>query len=176
MLELLAIMTDAASSSEDPRFESVRTQITKWLLAEQWKLQETSADNVAWAIIAVDSQGKKVVLAQPSRRPEVVVIQASVTVAKEQSTQIKGLEPRDRQNLLWEIRFQLLNMRVKFQGVSENSEAITVKQHLYFENLQRNEFVRSVETVQDSILAIIWIIQRRLGQPGQTTKEDEFLM
>lgn len=169
-------MTGAENSSEDPRFESVRNQITKWLLAEQWKLRELSNDKTAWAIIAEDSQSKKVVLAQPSDKPELVVIQAAVNVAKEQSAKIKALEPRDRQDLLWEIRFQLLNMRVKFQGVSDDLEKITVRQHLYFENLNRNEFVRSVETIQDSILAVIWIIRKWLGQPGHTTEEGGLLM
>ena len=175
MLESLN-MTSADNSSEDPRFESVRNQITKWLLAEQWKLRELSDDKTAWAIVAEDSQSKKVILAQPNDKPEVVLIQAAVNVAKEQSAKIKALEARDRQDLLWEIRFQLLNMRVKFQGVSDDPEKIIVKQHLYFENLNRNEFVRSLETVQDSILAVIWIIQKRLGQPGHTTEEGGFLM
>jgi len=49
VLESLNI-TSADNSSEDPRFESVRNQITKWLLAEQWKLRELSNDKTVWTI------------------------------------------------------------------------------------------------------------------------------
>lgn len=179
MLELWIaeeIMKSAENSGEDQRFSSVKQQVTKWLLAEEWKIQEGSGPEMAWLIVAEDSQRKKVVFGQLNKRPDLLLMEGSVLLPKEQTSQIKNMELGERQDLLWTIRFQLLNMRVKFAGVNDDSKRIRVNKRLYFEDLRRNEFVEAVGTVQDSLLAIIWTVQRKLGQPGQSDAEGEFVM
>ena len=170
-------MQDTKNRGQNSRFTTAKEKISEWLLADEWKIQEGASEPAAWVIIAEDSQGKKVVFAQLNRRPDLLLIQASVSIAPDVRTKVLSIRPiEERENLLWDIRFQLLNAGLKFSGVEPELEKVTVKTRLYLEDLRRNEFVQIVSSVQDSILAVIWTIQRKLGQPAPPEPTSDLVM
>ncbi len=171
------IMSAAENSSED-KFSAAKRQITEWLMAEDWKIQENpGGSESAWVIVAEDHQKKKVAFGQFNKKPDFVFLQANLTIHPDLSLQISNLDPAKRDKILWEIRFQLLNMGgLKFSGVNPKLGNIRMNTRLYLEGLTRNEFARTVGTIQDSVLAILWIIRKHLGQPEPPEQPPELVM
>lgn len=162
---------------EAEAFAAARSTITRWLLEDNWKLQETTSEQTEWAVVAEDDQGKKIVLGQVKKRPDLIVLQASITPPDDLRAKIRDMRPVEaRDELLWEIRFQLLNMGVRFSGVEVEFERIQLTNQLYLEDLPRNEFVRCLAKVQDAVLAIMWTMRRRLGQPAGSEEQKDLLM
>ena len=96
------LMSRAANNTEDG-FGRTKTQVTGWLLADSWKLQELPSPETAWAVIAEDEQGKKVVIGQPNQKPDLLVLQAAIDILNDLRTRVANFD--DREDLLWEIRF-----------------------------------------------------------------------
>ena len=79
---------------------------------------------------------------------------------------IRRLSVEDLEELLWEIRFQLLNMRLRFSGVSADFDCLRVSTTVYLEDLSRNEFADALGRVRDSLEAMMWCVARRVGLTG----------
>ena len=128
-------------------------------------IQQTTSPDVAWALVA-KSNGRTVVVVQLKKRPDALLLQCVVAVSDDHQAQINSLEPKERRDLVWDIRFQLLGMGIDFAGVTDSPKQIFLKKLLYWEGLTRNELSDSMRKVLDANLAVIWIVQRKFGQPG----------
>ena len=167
----------AAGNDIDNQFSVAKKLVTEWLMAEAWKIQENpGGTNTAWVIVAEDNKQKKLVFAQFNKRPDFVHLHARVNLPEDLSRQVSNLDPAKRDEILWELRFQLLNMGLKFSGVEAKLERVRMHTRLYLEDLTRNEFIRTVGTIQDSVLVIQWVIHKHLGQPEPPGEPPAFVM
>lgn len=153
-------------------FGRVRERIVGWLAADHWKIQEGGSPQTRWAVVAEDAQRKRIVFAQLVDRPDLLVIQGSLAVPEALRRRLDQMPAPEREELLWDMRFQLLSMDVRFQGVAPPLEKITVRQHLYVDDLRRNEFVGTVNRLQDALLAMIWMFRRKLQEPAPMESDD----
>lgn len=158
-------MADVENSGDDPRFAEVKSKVTNWLLKD-WSVKQIANEQTAWAI-AVKDNGRQVLVAQPNQRPDVLLIQAQLRISEDHRAQMRGLDPSDRRELLWDIRFQLLGMGVEFTGLIDDPEHIILKKVLFWDGVTRNDLASAMQQVLSANLAVIWMVQRKFGQPGE---------
>jgi hypothetical protein len=163
-------VTEEAKGGPSAGFQN---RIAAWLLGEGWKVADRPLEQsrVSWAFQGTDPGGKVVLFAQDERRPDVLIMQAGITVDPNHAGRLKALPLREQEEFCWELRFRLLDMGVNFGGVKVPLEGVGLVERLYVEGLGRNEFFRAVNRLQNAILAVIWMIRRRLDQPAPA---DEF--
>jgi hypothetical protein len=142
-----------------------RETVTRWLLQEGWKLQEETPNQAAaWSLGGEDSQGKKIGFAQLVGRPDSVAVHAAMTYSEDDTKRLNGMEPGKRDELLWEIRFRLLEMDVSFQGVELPLRRIFMNRTVYMDGLTKREFMEEVSRVQRAILLVHWLYRRHMGE------------
>jgi hypothetical protein len=154
---------------DQPEIEDgLRTKIRQWLEAEGWRVETRAVEEsrARWALQGVDPGGKLVLFAQDLRRPEVLVLQAGVTIDPNHTQRLSALDRREQEEFCWDLRFRLLDMGVNFGGIQVPLEAVGLIERLYVEDMGRNRFFESVGRLQNAILAVIWMIRRRLDQPA----------
>lgn len=158
-------MTD---KTEEGRFAAARQQTSDWLLAEGWQISELTdrAEGSAWAIRGVDTRGRRIVFAQAANKPDRLVMQASITVDKASRALLDKLGSERNDELAWRIRFQLVNMGVKFAHLNLPLERFTLITRVYTDDLQRNGFFDRLDRLLDGVNASIWLIRRALAQPA----------
>ena len=152
----------------DRRFVEAKEKVTQWLISDGWKVTDHPSSQAAWRIVAEDSQQKRIALGQISQKPDLLIVQGSLAWTDEVRFKAQLLSLEKREELLWDLRFQLLNMGVKFDGVDSSFKSVEILTNFYLEGLRRNEFSERVSRVQDALLAAGWIVHRRLGQPAET--------
>ena len=156
------------NGTEDKRLGEVRHQLSDWLLAEGWKLSDVSgkAQSTAWAIRGTDPHKRVVVFGQDAKKPDVLVMQAPITVDDSSRARLGALGPEKNAELGWEVRFQLLNMGVQFTNLTVPLERFALVLRMYTDDLRRNEFFDRLDRLQNAIMASIWLIRRALSQPA----------
>lgn len=165
------------NETEDERFALTRHQISDWLLAEGWKLKEITerAQRAAWALQGMDDRQKVVIFAQGANRPDALIMQARITVDEASQARLNSLGAQENDRLGWDIRFQLLNMGIKFRGLTLPLNQFTLVQRVYTDDLGRNGFFERVDRLQNGIFAAIWLIRRALDQPAPESAGGEGL-
>ena len=150
------------------RFSEVRHQVSDWLLAEGWGLTDMTgkAQGAAWAIEGTDPNKRVVVFGQGEKKPDALVMQAPINVDEPSQARLAALGPEKNEELGWEIRFQLLNMGVKFAGLTLPIQRFVLVSRVYTDDLGRNDFFERVDRLQDAIIATIWLIRRTLAEPA----------
>ncbi len=162
------------SADEAQDAKAVRQQITDWLIGEGWTVGGTPkpvADTV-WAVQAIDNSGKSFVLGQPSTRPDLLVVQTGIKLDTRHAKKLGALSREEQEEFCWELRFQLLE-RVGFNGVGVPLEAVNFIEKLFVEDLTRTHFFETLRGLQNAMLAVIWMVWRKLGQPLPDEDEPE---
>ncbi len=108
-----------------------RETIKAWLLDAGWRVEEASAGpETVWALVAKLDESS-IILGQSSRKSNTVVIQALLGVRELQDAKIAALPEPERDSVLWDLRFALLNSRVSFDAIDLPLKTISIKLTFY---------------------------------------------
>lgn len=151
-------------STRSDRFPK-RVLVKNWLNIE-WSLSDIYDPNTHWILQATQKEdkagGQAFAVLQTTMFPDQLLIQGSVEVMPEMQKQITELSAAARQDLLWELRFGLLNMGVEFTGVTEPLELIMIRKSIWDDALTKDCFMNRVDEVNAAAVFILWTLQRRL--------------
>ena len=159
---------EGTAASQDRNHRAVREEITSWLVGEGYSVREGQVQDAAWMLVAEDPAQRRFMVGQKTNRPDVVVMQGTVAQAEEHAQRLDGLGGVEREEFLYDLRFRLLDMGLDFQGVSHPLRQVILNDHLYWEDIGRNEFFRTLKRLRHGILAVIWSVGRKLNQPAPT--------
>jgi hypothetical protein len=160
-------MTDTTVQSEDPRIGLARDRALSWLAALGWTVQQKSVPGTSWLLRAEDGLGHHISVSQSAANPEVVAVGGAVQPSAEHATGLEALAATELNDFLWNMRFELLRMRVEFVIEGPGLKRIAVKKTLLWDNeMTRNRFLDSAQDVQRAIIAVVWLIRRRLEEPN----------
>lgn len=154
--------------NQDARFAEIRHRVSDWLLAEGWGLTEITdrSEGAAWAIEGRDASQRVVIFGQGAKKPDVLVMQAPISVDETSRGRLAALGTKKNDELGWEIRFQLLEMGVQFSGLTVPPERFVLSSRLYTDDLGRNSFFERLDRLQAAIMAALWRIRRVLAEPA----------
>ena len=140
---------------------AVCEQIRSWLAAVG--LRQTALDSPAalWSIRAEDSVGRVVMVKQSVDAPDLIRLEATVRFTDEHQARFAALEPEQRSQILWELRFRLLAMNVDFAGIDDPLCTVSVAQRLFLDALDQDRFFQRFMLVRNAVIAVIWTVTRR---------------
>lgn len=149
-------------SGGNPAAGEVRARVQSWLLGEGWQLTEKTHGDADWLLEARDGAGRHVVVGQKKGREDQILLEGVVGIADVHQERLAALSADERQELLWDLRFRLLQLGVEFQGVQDPLVRVMVGQRIYFDGMSKDRFLQRVSQVRNGILAVIWSVSRRL--------------
>ena len=158
-------MSKHGRSTANPRTENKRTRIQGWLMQEGWKIGEAQHPDALWVISATDDAGRTLVVVQPRSMPDRVDMQASVAIDPNHQKLVAAMEPKERQDLWWGLRLELLKFGVDFTGFEEQVKMLNVLQRMYDDGLTKDRFVQRLIKIRNAQVLILWTINRAFDQP-----------
>lgn len=161
---------------DDDRFKRMKEKVRDWLLAQGYKIDEPKGVGpAAWVVRAGDQGSGHVFVGQSPANPDALLFQAAVTIDEAHVAKLQGLDRRAYESFLWDLRFQLLGMRLVFNGVTRPLKGVALRKTLYVDGLDRNAFFDALEAVRFGVLAVVWSVRRQLDQPAPDELPDEGL-
>ena len=149
--------------------QDLRAQVQNWLLGEGWQLTEKPHEDALWLLEAQDAGGRIVVVGQKRGKTDQVLLEAAVALTDNHRERFERLAAAERQELLWDMRFRLLQMGVEFQGAQEPLVRVVIGHRLYLDGIGQDRFLGRVARVRNAVIAVIWTIARHLHLgPGDT--------
>jgi hypothetical protein len=164
-------MSKHGRSTANPRTENKRSRIQTWLMQEGWKIGEGQHPDALWVVSASNERGFALVVAQPRNTLDRIDIQAGVTIDEGHQRLLAGMDSKQRQDLFWQLRFDLLKMGVDFEGFEDPVKMLNVTQRMYDDGLTKDRFLQRVTKIKNAQVLIIWTINRAFDQPP----DDEIL-
>ena len=138
----------------------MQAQISEWLGQDGWNAVETHSDETEWLLAAEDDRGRKIVVGQVNGTADLIKIIATIDFSDDLTKQIQSRSDRDE--LIWDLRFDLLRAGLEFSGVEQPLESIDLVQDIHKdESFSRDRFLRRVDDVKRGVLIVTWTLERR---------------
>ena len=145
-----------SGNGKDQSTDPIRDQVQNWLMSEGWQLSEPTHPEFAWLIRAEDAGERRILVGQHKAREDRVHLEANVRISDDHRKQFESLAEDKRREVLWDLRFQLLQMNVDFVGVAEPLKDIILTQRIYLDGLTKDAFIQRFLTVRNAVIAVIW--------------------
>ena len=142
--------------ANDQSPEATRDRVQNWLMSEGWQLAEPTHPDFAWLIRAEDAGERRVLVGQNKAREDRIHLEANVRISEDHRKQFESLPDDKRREILWGLRFQLLQMNVDFVGVAEPIEEVILTQRIYLDGLTKDAFIQRFLSVRNAVIAVIW--------------------
>jgi hypothetical protein len=134
-------------------------------MREGWKIGESHHPQASWIVTANHDTGLSIAVVQPANAPDRIDVQTAVRIDENHQKQIVTIDAKQRQDLWWRLRFDLLRLGVDFQGFDEPIRQINVMQRMYDDGLTKDRFLQRVGKIKNAQILVIWSVQRALNQP-----------
>ncbi len=143
--------------------KDIRDKAQQWFMDDGWSIRQEKTPDASWAIVADDGKGRKVIAGQKPGRNDQLIFQAAVIIDDITSSKINDLPEGERNDLLWNLRFELLRTDLEFMGVETPLKRVEVAGRLCFEALTKDAFLNKVSQVRKGILIVLWMLARKFA-------------
>ncbi len=107
--------------------DETRDKVQNWLMSEGWQIAEPTHPEFAWLIRAEDGGERRILVGQNKAREDRIHLEANVRISDDHRKQFESLPEDKRREVLWNLRFRLLQMNVDFVGVAEPIQDVIVE-------------------------------------------------
>jgi hypothetical protein len=145
-----------SGTEKDQSTETIRDRVQNWLMSEGWQIAEPTHPEFAWLIRAEDGGERRILVGQNKAREDRVHLEANVKISDDHRKLFESLPEIKRKEILWNLRFQLLQMNVDFAGVAEPLQDVILTQRIYLDGLTKDAFIQRFITVRNAVIAVIW--------------------
>ena len=140
-------------------------EITRnWLMEDGWSLRQASPEGASWAFIAEDPHDRRIIVGQKTDREDQLVIQAVVKLDDDAISRIDQLPEDERNEFLWDLRFELLRANLDFNGVMFPLKQIEVMTRIHSDALTKDIFIQRLGQVHKGVIIIQWTLMRKFAQ------------
>jgi len=143
-------------NEKDQSMEATRDKIQNWLMSEGWQISEPTHPKFTWLIRAEDAGGRKILVGQNKAREDRIHLEANVRISDDHRKQFEILKEEKRREVLWNLRFRLLQLNVDFVGVGEPLQDVILTQRFYLDGLTKDAFIQRFLTVRNAVIAVLW--------------------
>ena len=145
-----------SANEKEQSMEATRDKVQTWIMSEGWEISEASHPNFAWLIRAEDGGERKILVGQNKAREDGIHLEANVRISDDYRKQFESLPEEKRREVLWNLRFRLLQMNIDFVGVAEPIQDVILTQRIYLDGLTKDAFIQRFLTVRNAVIAVIW--------------------
>lgn len=151
-------------SGDETLQDLLREKCRQWLTEDRWSLQEVPSNNeTAWGFIAVDENGRRIVVGQRRDRVDMLSISATVSVGDEHGQRLAAMPLADQERLLADLKLEMLRANYDFSGAELPLKQITIVQTCFFDGLSKDLFMDRIKSVRKGLILIIVFLQSRLS-------------
>ena len=155
-----------SNCTDDSNRNNVEADLRRWLSEEGWQLSPLTQPDLRFGVVAANGeQSTRLIVAQLAQRPDRISIEASITINDDHVNKFAGLPEKKRWEFLWDLRFDLLQMDVAFQGLSEPLQQVMVGQTVYCDALTKGLFMQRLLEVEKVLLLVVWKVVRLMEEP-----------
>ncbi|MBC8511850.1 MAG: DUF2299 family protein [Dehalococcoidia bacterium] len=144
--------------------EDAKTKVRAWLMEDGWSLRQESGAQVAWVFVAEDRLHRKLVVGQNTGREDMLVIQGAVALDEEMTNRVEQLSEKQRNDFLWDLRFELVRTDLEFSGVQIPLKRVEVSERIFFDALTKDTFLQRASQVRKGVIIVQWMLARRFAQ------------
>lgn len=145
-----------SANEKDQGMDETRDKVQNWLMSEGWQIAEPTHPEFAWLIRAEDGGERRILVGQNKAREDRIHLEANVRISDDHRKLFESLSEEKRREVLWNLRFRLLQMNVDFVGVAEPIQEVILTQRIYLDGLTKDAFIQRFLTVRNAVIAVIW--------------------
>jgi len=158
-------LPEGGNMANKPPSNDVRDKVNGWLMEDGWKLQKHTLPDASWAFIAEDPNIRRIVVGQKVGRDDQLLLQAAVIPDENVMTQLDKLAEDERNNFLWDLRFELLRAGIDFNGVGIPFKRVEVMMRITTDALTKDVFVQRLGQVHKGVILVQWMTARKFAKP-----------
>jgi hypothetical protein len=153
--------------------EETREKVKTWLIQEGLFKEEIQVDNLYFQLAAEfpPQSGRHLSVIQPKNHEDMIVVFSRIRLADSHRFAISSMQPKDREQLLWKMRYDLLFQDSSFEiepGASD-LQSIRFTREIYYDGLTKNMLMQAIRENLKCELYVVWKFQEIFGE-GQTNK------
>jgi len=145
--------------------DQIKDKVRTWLMEDGWSLRQEAPSKGLWTFVATDQFGRIIGVGQRKNKEDEVIIQGAINIDDDTNDRIMRLTEDDRNNLLWDLRFELVQTNLEFSGISLPLKRIEVVERIFLDCLTKDCFLQRTSEVRKGVLIVMWLFARKLGQP-----------
>ncbi len=162
-----------SAAEKEKSMEEIRAKVQNWLMSEGWQIAEPTHPEFAWLIRAEDGGERKILVGQNKAREDRIHLEANIRISDDHRKLFESLAEEKRREVLWNLRYRLLQMNVDFVGVAEPIQDVILTQRIYLDGLTKDAFIQRFLTVRNAIIAVIWSTIKDLPEVKPPAKSTE---
>ncbi len=146
---------------------SLKEMIKAWLEDENMLKQEIDDENADFhLILEVPPGSNQVIDIIAPKNKGLILVASGVKLSDEHYSGVMGMNAKEREKLMWEIRFQLLFLNTEFQILPDANtpQLFQFTRKLYQENLTRQMLMDAISEVHKCKLYIIWKMREKFDK------------
>jgi hypothetical protein len=144
--------------------DHIKERIREILLEDGWSIRQESGPKTIWAFVAEDRVGRKIVVGQNKDRKDQIIIQGTITIDEGINNKLQQLSEEERNNFLWDLRFELLRTDLDFDGIGMPLKQIQIKTRVFLDVLAKDTFLFRTSQVHKGLLVVFWMLARKFAQ------------
>jgi len=153
--------------------EETRDKIQNWLTQEGLFKEMVQEENLCFHIAAEypAGSGRHVSILQPKNHEDMIVVFSRIRLAEEHQKAIAALPPKEKDRLLWQMRYDLLFQESSFEMEPGKGEMQSIRftREIYYDGLNKNMLMEAVRENFKCELYVVWKFQEVFGD-GQANK------
>ncbi len=145
-----------------------RDKIKRWLTEEGLFKEEVPGENLYYQIAAEfpASSGRHLSIIQPRDHEDMIVVFSRIMLAEIHQKAFSALPPREKEQLLWRMRYDLLFQDSSFEiePVGADMRSIRFTREIYYDGLTKNKLMEAVRENFKCELYVVWKFQEIFGE------------
>lgn len=144
--------------------QHIKERIREILIEDGWGIRQESSPTAIWAFVAEDRVGRKIAVGQNKGREDQIIIQGTIAIDEVTNNRLGQLSEEERNNFLWDLRFELLRADLEFDGIEMPLKQIKVKTRVFLDAMAKDTFLLRISQVHKGVLIVLWMIARKFAQ------------
>jgi hypothetical protein len=153
--------------------EDTHDRITAWLTQEGLFKERVPDDNLYFQIAAEypARSGRHVSIIQPKNHQDMIVAFSRIRLADAHQKAISAMSPKERERLLWMIRYELLFRESSFEmePAGGDLQSIRFTREIYYDGLNKNKLMEAIRENFKCELYVVWKFQEVFGEGKPNT-------
>ena len=147
---------------------NTRDKIKSWLTEEGLFKEEVPGENLYYQIAAEFpvSSGRHLSIIQPRDHEDMIVVFSRIMLADVHQKAFSALPPKEREHLLWQMRYDLLFQESSFEIEPGGAEMRSIRftREIYYDGLTKNKLMEAVRENFKCELYVVWKFQEIFGE------------
>ena len=151
----------------------VRDRIKAWLVQEGLFKEELHEENLYFQMAAEfpAKSGRHLSIIQPKNHEDMIVVFSRIRLAEAHQKAVSAMPPKEREHLLWKMRYDLLFQDSSFEIEPGGSDLQSIRfmREIYYDGLTKNALMQAIRENFKCELYVVWKFQEIFGE-GQTNR------